>query len=203
MLSRFLGSKVMLVFTKKWGKGWRIATKNLDTVTRGECSNDALTRIDIGRAPGGTWTADAPVIIGRRGMMTDEEMTDRTDLSDLLRARKEEIKLSFRELTAACIDPDNPDGGPLYKRTTLENLVKGAPGVKAPSPAQLKGLTSAFRLPFGRVQEAAGAQFFGMDTVWSDDEELRALVHGYRDMNPEDQALVRAIIESRRGVPKG
>lgn len=134
--------------------------------------------------------------------MTGEGMTGRTDLSDLLRNRKEELGKSYRDLAAACIDPENPQGGSLWTRGTLENLLKNA-GVKPPTLPLLRALHAGFQLPLGQIQEAAGAQFFGIDTVWSEDEEVRALVHDYRDMSPEDQAWVRTIVQSRRNIERG
>ncbi|WP_055534844.1 helix-turn-helix domain-containing protein [Streptomyces graminilatus] len=133
--------------------------------------------------------------------MTDEGPTDRTDLSDLLRDRKGRLGLGLRELAAACVDPKDPDRKPQYPPSTLGNLINGVLGTKGPTRPQLRALAQGFRLPLGQVQEAAGAQFFGIDTVWSEDAEVRALVHGYRDMSPEDQAWVRDIIESRRTRP--
>ncbi len=134
--------------------------------------------------------------------MTGDATTGRTDLSDLLRSRKENLGLSFRDLEAACVDPEHPEDGPLWKRGTLENLVKNA-GTKPPSLPQLRALAHGFRLPFGQIQEAAGAQFFGIDTVWSDDDQVRALVHDFREMSPEDQAWVRTIVQARRNLDQG
>jgi len=129
--------------------------------------------------------------------MTDDETTGRTDLSDLLRARKEELGVSYRDLEAACVDPKNPAAGPQWRRGTLENLIKGE-GVKAPSWPQLRALEAGFQLPLSRIQEAAGAQWFGIDTVWSEDEEVKALVHDYQGLDAEDRARVRALTQSWR-----
>ncbi|MFI1723874.1 hypothetical protein [Streptomyces sp. NPDC020489] len=134
-------------------------------------------------------------------MMTDEGTRSRTDLSDLLRSRKEELDLSIRDLADASIDPEGRDAGPLYKRTTLDSLLK-AESVKAPSLPQLRALAAAFRLPLGLVQEAAGAQYLGIDTVWSQDRKVRTLIHDFQEMDPEDQARVMALMESWRKLKK-
>jgi hypothetical protein len=131
-------------------------------------------------------------------MMTGESTTGRTDLSDLLRNRKEVLGRSYRDLEAACVDPEAPEAGSLWKRGTLENLLKNV-GVKPPTLQQIRALAAGFDLPVGEIQEAAGAQFFGIDTVWSEDERVRALVHDFREMSAEDQEWVRAIVRSRRG----
>lgn len=134
-------------------------------------------------------------------MMAGEETTGRTDLSDLLRSRKEELGISIRDLVAACVDPEDRAAGPLYRRTTLDNLMKGE-GVKAPTFAQLRALHEGFRLPLGLVQEAAGSQFLGIDTVWSADRKVRTLVHEFQDLDSEDQARVMALMESWRKLKR-
>ncbi|MCM8548864.1 XRE family transcriptional regulator [Streptomyces sp. STCH 565 A] len=123
----------------------------------------------------------------------------RTDLSDLVRERMAALGLSFRALAAACIDPEGEPSDQMWKRTTLDALSKGE-AVKPPKLPQLRALAAGLRLPLGQVQEAAGSQFFGIDTVWSADGEVRTLVEGYRDMAPEDQAKVLALVEARRRV---
>lgn len=129
--------------------------------------------------------------------MNSEAGTGRTDLSDLVSRRMEERGVSFRALAEECIDPEEPVAGPLWRRTTLDALSKGQ-RVKAPDLAQLRALAHGLRVPLSRVQEAAGAQFLGIDTVWSPDGRVRALVEGFRDMDPEDQEKVLALMESRR-----
>jgi len=134
-------------------------------------------------------------------MMTGEGTASRTDLSDLLRGRKDELGMSIRELVDACIDPETPDAGPQYRRTTLDALMKGE-GVKAPSLSQLRALAAGYRLPLGLVQEAAGAQFLGIDTVWTQDGKVRTFVHEFRDMDEEDQARVIALMQSWRKLKR-
>ncbi|MEU1276510.1 hypothetical protein [Streptomyces sp. NPDC005799] len=110
--------------------------------------------------------------------------------------------MSIRELVDGCIDPETPDVGPQYKRTTLDGLMKGAVGIKAPTLPQLRALAAGFRLPLGLVQEAAGAQFLGIDTVWTSDRQVRTFVHEFRDMDEEDQARVIALMQSWRKLKR-
>ncbi|MFI8531041.1 XRE family transcriptional regulator [Streptomyces aquilus] len=132
--------------------------------------------------------------------MTADETRKRTDLSDLVSDRMEELGLSFRRLEALCVDPeaagDSGDGEPLWKRGTLENLVKGRP-IKAPTIPQLHALAEGLQVHISLVQEAAGSQFLGIDTVWSEDKQARAFIRGFREMSEEDQALVLAFIEEK------
>lgn len=134
-------------------------------------------------------------------MMTGEEMASRTDLSTLVRDRKDQLGKGYRELADACIDPEDPEAGPLWKRGTLENLAK-AQGIKAPTFPQLRALAAGFQLPLGLVQEAAGSQFLGIDTVWSQDGRVRTLVHNFRDMDTDDQEKVIALTESWRKLKR-
>ncbi|MFE9684117.1 hypothetical protein [Streptomyces sp. NPDC006285] len=142
-----------------------------------------------------------PIATQRRGTMAGEEMASRTDLADLVRNRKEELGLSFRALADACVDPEDPEAGPLWKRSTLENLAAGRV-IKAPDFAQLRALAAGFTLPLGLVQEAAGGQFMGIDTVWSEDGKVRALVHEFHDMDDEDQEKVLALMQSWRKLKR-
>jgi hypothetical protein len=119
----------------------------------------------------------------------------RTDLSDLVRARRAELSLSLRKFVERCIDPEDPEGGPLWKIGPLSRLEKNL-SIEAPTAPALRALAEGLRLAPGVVQAAAAAQFFGIDPVWSDDREVRALVHGYRAMAPDDQARVRELIRA-------
>ncbi len=131
-------------------------------------------------------------------MTADREAT-RTDLTDLLRARMKELGYGSRTLAAACIDPEDPDAGPLWSRSTLDNLLNGR-RIKTPDFPQLRALAVGLQLPLGQLQEATGSQFLGIDTVWSADGKVRALVEGFRDMDAEDQAKVLALMESHRKI---
>ncbi|WP_217545618.1 hypothetical protein [Streptomyces sp. GbtcB6] len=134
-------------------------------------------------------------------MTGGDAATGRTDLSDLLRTRKEELGLSYRELEAACIDPAHPKAGIQYRRGTLENLVKAVPGTKAPTYSQLHALEAAFRLPLQLLQDAAAAQFFGLDAVRDEeDPETVAFMHDFQGLSADDQAWVRAMVQTRRNI---
>ncbi len=138
--------------------------------------------------------------------MTAEESQERTDLSDLVASRMEELGLSYRRLEELCLDPGAPAGGEtverLWKRGTLENLAKGR-RIKTPDLPQLRALAAGLQLELDEVRAAAGAQFLGIDTVWSQDGRVRALVAGFREMDPEDQDKVLALMQSRRRIRRG
>ncbi|WP_405924831.1 hypothetical protein [Streptomyces sp. NBC_00035] len=134
--------------------------------------------------------------------MAEGDVT-RTDLSDLVDGRIKELGLSFRSLAAICIDPEAKEGagGPLWTRSTLDRLSKGLP-ITPPDFPQLRALASALQLPRGLVQEAAGSQFLGIDTIWSEDGKVRALVHEFREMEPDDQEKVLVLMQTWRKMKR-
>lgn len=138
--------------------------------------------------------------------MTAGESQERTDLSDLLVSRMEELDLSYRRLEELCLDPEadatGPATEPLWRRGTLENLAKRR-RIKTPDFAQLRALAAGLQLELDQVRAAAGAQFLGIDTVWSADGKVRALVAGFREMDPEDQDKVLALMQSKRRIRRG
>ncbi|MEU5302245.1 helix-turn-helix domain-containing protein [Streptomyces noursei] len=117
----------------------------------------------------------------------------RTDLSDLMRKRRAQLGLTLRELASRCVDPQDPDAGSKWTHATLANLESKT--IKAPDVSKLRALAKGLDLPLRLVQEAAGVQYFGIDTAWSDDGETRTLVHHYWELSPEDRAKVQAMIE--------
>ena len=120
---------------------------------------------------------------------------ERTDLSDLVRKRMEENGQGLRTLADACIDPEDPDAGPLWKRGTLDNLARGR-RIKAPTPAQLRALAAGLNLPRLAVQRAARAQF--LDDVaeqWNDNHDTRVLIARIEELDKEDIAAVSELVD--------
>jgi hypothetical protein len=116
--------------------------------------------------------------------MAAEETAERTELSELVRTRMTENGQSIRTLADACIDPDDPDAGPLWKRSTIENLTKGRT-IKAPTEAQLRALAAGLDLPRPVVTAAAAAQFFGMTEHWNEDHDTRILIARIEELDKE------------------
>jgi hypothetical protein len=129
-------------------------------------------------------------------MAAEDQMsvpTGRTDLSDLVRERRAEQRLCLRGLEARTVDPAT--GEPLCKYSWINKLEKLLT-VDTPSFPQLKALASGLELPLGRLQDAAGAQFFGIDTVWSASGEARALVSRADRLTPEQREQLIRLIET-------
>ena len=117
------------------------------------------------------------------------EETGRSDLSDLLKDRMAELGLSFRTAADATVDPRSPEAGPLYKRGTLENLMKNRVA-SAPSEAQCRALAAAFQLPLTAVQRAVAAQYQGyIAEHWNRSERARVLIARIDEM--DDESLER------------
>ncbi|MFE0039464.1 XRE family transcriptional regulator [Streptomyces sp. NPDC059015] len=122
---------------------------------------------------------------------------ERTDLADLVRDRMAELGIGLRPLAAASIDPENPAAGPLWTRPTIQKFLSGGK-IKAPGPAELRALAAALQLPLRDVQDAAAAQYFGMDALYSSDGTVRAMVHDFEALSPEDRQKVIALMERFR-----
>ncbi|MFC8290041.1 hypothetical protein ACFUJ0_06235 [Streptomyces sp. NPDC057242] len=136
------------------------------------------------------------------------EATRRTDLTDLVSSRMRELDLSYRTLAGRTVDPDDPDGGPQWTRSTLENLVKGL-RIKPPTPQKVAGLAAGLSLPVRLVQDAVRGQFFGVDSLRvgeeSLDEDALIMLRHYETLSVEDRLKLRKIAEdwSRMTNPAG
>ncbi|WP_030981245.1 helix-turn-helix domain-containing protein [Streptomyces sp. NRRL S-1813] len=130
--------------------------------------------------------------------------SSRKDLADLVRTRRAQLGLTLRELASRCVDPQDPDAGAMWTHATIGNLESKT--IKAPDLPKLRALAKGLDLPLRLVQEAAGVQYMGIETTWSDDGETRTLVHHYWELSPEDRAKVQAMLEAwgslgRRDAP--
>lgn len=120
---------------------------------------------------------------------------ERYHLGDLVLERKEALRLSYEKLAARCVDPET--GEQTVKPSWLHRIATHMP-VQAPDLPGLRGMAAGLEVPLRVVQDAAGAQFFGMDSVYSDDEALRVIVPHLEEMSPEDLRKIRAVIEAYR-----
>jgi transcriptional regulator with XRE-family HTH domain len=121
----------------------------------------------------------------------------RTDFVDLVRDRRRELRLSY----AAVEERMPPDlSGEGVSGSWLHRLEKGE-RVRPPHLGQLHALSVALDLPLHRLQEAAGAQFLGIDTVWSSSGEARALVERADRLTPEARAQLLRLIDTLTAEP--
>lgn len=106
----------------------------------------------------------------------------RTDLADLIRARRAELGKSLDKFAADAVDPISNER---VTRGWIYRLETGEP-VTPPVFEELRALARAAEYPVERLQDAAGAQFHGVDRLRSGSSEARAYVHKL-DRLPADQ----------------
>jgi transcriptional regulator with XRE-family HTH domain len=120
----------------------------------------------------------------------------RTDLSDLVRQRRTELGLSARALADRCIDPET--GEPAFKHAWLGKLEKADPTVKTPRLPYLRALAAALQLPIKAVQDAAAAQYMGLqsdDAIWSADHSTRITVARMGELSEQDRQELAELVE--------
>ncbi|MDT0438600.1 MULTISPECIES: hypothetical protein [Streptomyces] len=127
--------------------------------------------------------------------MADHDLTQRTQLSDLVRSRRAELRLSLRSLSAACVDPENPENGSIIGYNYIDRLEKNA-DVKAPKIPELRALANGLGVPLAAIQDAAGAQFMGITPQYITSGEARALVTYAEGMTDAERRQLLAIVEA-------
>ncbi len=106
----------------------------------------------------------------------------RTQLSDLIRERREELGESLDVFAPKAVDPVSGVRVPRGRIYRLETGAKITPFVYE----ELCALAAAARLPVERLQDAAGQQFHGVDPLRSGSGESVAYVRKL-DSLPADQ----------------
>lgn len=118
---------------------------------------------------------------------------ERTQLRDIVVQRKDELGLGYQRLAARCIDPES--GEQTVKSSWLHRLATGEP-VEAPSYEMLRGMAAGLEVSVGELQDAASAQFFGSDPVFSETAEARAFLADADRLTPTQRAAIRALMRS-------
>jgi hypothetical protein len=117
----------------------------------------------------------------------------RSQLRDIVVQRKEELGLGYARLAARCIDPES--GEQTVKSSWLHRLATGEP-VEAPDYETLRGMAAGLGMPVGVLQDAAGAQFFGAEPVFSESAEARAFLADADRLTPTQREAIRALMRS-------
>lgn len=122
------------------------------------------------------------------------EQQQRTDLTDLVRTRRQELGLSLRSLAAASVDPET--GEQLVKYSWLARLENLEP-VIAPQLPQLRAMAAGLKVPLKAVQDAAAAQFFGIapSEVWSANAEASIVVARMGELSEDDRRTLAEMVE--------
>lgn len=122
----------------------------------------------------------------------------RTDFTDLLKARRAELGKSLREMDKLCIDPES---GEQAKFGWLSKVERGE-SVDPPKENRLKAIAAGYGLPLRELQRSASIQFFGYDpaadtsVVWSGDLTTRLIVARAEEMTEEERQQFAAIAET-------
>lgn len=125
-------------------------------------------------------------------------MAERTDFTDLLKARRAELGYSLREMETRCIDPKS---GAQAKFGWLSKVERGE-SVDAPKEERLLALSIGYELPVRVLQVAASRQFLGYDpatdssVIWSEDLTTRIIVARAEEMSDEDRRQLADIAET-------
>ncbi|MFJ8603428.1 hypothetical protein ACIREM_32920 [Streptomyces shenzhenensis] len=125
---------------------------------------------------------------------TPEQSEPRTQFTDLLRSRRAELGESLAKVEGRSVDPLTGKGmkrGRIYR---LEGGEKG--GVTPPDFWELRALTEGYRLPIERLQDAAGAQFHGVEPLRVGTGEAVAYVRKLDRLPPDQRERLLHLIDS-------
>ncbi|MGW2116029.1 XRE family transcriptional regulator [Streptomyces zhihengii] len=117
-----------------------------------------------------------------------------TELASLVSARRGQLNLSLANLSAAAVDPE---GGTSVSSGWIHRLEKGHPVIPPQAP-QLRALAAGLQVPLARVQEAAAAQFFGLDSGGTPAEVL-ALARRIGGLAADQQAALLGFLDAFEG----
>lgn len=113
-------------------------------------------------------------------------------LSDLSRGTRVRRQLSREAVAALTTDPNT--GLAAVPADWLGGLERGE-DVAAPTPERTRALAAVLGLSHRTVQEAAGAQFWGHQTVWSEDGRTRAFIRADGPLTLEQIGRVRRLMD--------
>lgn len=113
-------------------------------------------------------------------------------LADLVRAQRERLHLSYRSLAEACHDPESDTG---VSSGWIHRLETGKP-VVPPELAVLRALAAGLQLPLARVQQAAGAQFFGLTSDQRYSIEALALAERLMQLSAEQRDALIGFLDA-------
>ncbi|MFE1926496.1 hypothetical protein ACFW91_28545 [Streptomyces asoensis] len=116
----------------------------------------------------------------------------RTQLSDLLKKRRAELGESLDVIAPKAVDPTSGTRVPRGKLYRLERADKVTP----PVYEELAALAAAYRLPIEAMQDAAGAQFHGVDPLRSGTGEAVAYVRKLDSLPAEQRERLLRLIDT-------
>ncbi|MGW3192153.1 hypothetical protein ACWDBT_30415 [Streptomyces ardesiacus] len=123
----------------------------------------------------------------------DRRATERTQFRDIVAERKEALGLGYQRLAARCIDPES--GEQVVKSSWLHRVVTGE-SVEPPSYEMLRGMEAGLGVNLGVLQDAASAQFFGAEKVFSETAEAQAFLEDADRLTAQQREAIRALMRS-------
>jgi hypothetical protein len=123
----------------------------------------------------------------------DRKAAQRTQFRDIVVERKETLGLSYVKLAAQCLHPDT--GEQTVKHAWLHRVATGQP-VEAPDYDMLLGMSAGLRVPVDELQDAASAQFFGTQKVFSETAHGRAFLEDADRLTSAQREAIRALMRS-------
>ncbi|MFF7130321.1 hypothetical protein [Streptomyces sp. NPDC008240] len=124
----------------------------------------------------------------------DPKTGERTQFRDIVVQRKEELGLGYERLAARCIDPET--GEQTVKSSWLHRVATGE-NVEPPKYEMLRGMAAGFGVPVGVLQDAASAQFFGVQRIaFSESAEGQAFLEDADRLTPAQREAIRALMRS-------
>ncbi|WP_049566916.1 helix-turn-helix domain-containing protein [Streptomyces sp. SBT349] len=124
--------------------------------------------------------------------MSAREKESRTHFSDLVRTRRQQLRLSLEKLSDASIDPET---GTQVKQSWIHRLEHGEP-VNPPSLAQLRALALGLELRLSRMQDAAAAEYFGLERPWPESAEARDFAMVVEGLTLEQQVALERLLDA-------
>lgn len=119
--------------------------------------------------------------------------SERSELRAIVVERKEALGLGYQRLAVRCIDPES--GEQTVKPSWLHRLATGEP-VEPPSYEMLRGMAAGLDIPVGVLQDAASAQFFGVQRAFSASAEGQAFLADADRLSPSQREAIRALMRS-------
>lgn len=116
----------------------------------------------------------------------------RTQFADLIKARRAELKEGLTPFAERAVDPKT---GMRVTRGWIYRLESGEP-VTPPQVEELRALAAAARLPLEALQDAAAAQFFGVDPLVSGSGEAKAYVRKLDRIPPDQRERLLSLIDT-------
>lgn len=123
----------------------------------------------------------------------DHQAVERTQFRDIVVERKRALGLSYVNLAAKCLHPDTQEQ--TVKHAWLHRVATGRT-VEAPDYDMLLGMAEGLEVDIDVLQDAASAQFFGAQKIFSESADGRAFLEDADKLTPAQREAVRSLMRS-------